>query len=293
MSFFRRSLLVAMTALLLTAFGLAQSNMFATDQYGTDVFRAADYDQQGTDVFRAADRDQQGTDVFRAADRDQHGTDVFRAADRDQHGTEVFRAADQDQYGNEVYRAADRGQGGIDVFQTAGRDRYGNGVFPLADPEFMREATQDAMAKINIARVALQNAKSEQVKSFAEQILSDYGQAQRGLFNIAYRQVAVLPDTLDPSQFDTFDTLLQLHGEAFDSAYMKAMLSENQTATSRFKQEATKGDEWASHTLPTLENNLKQAQKVALAVGVHSTGTSAEQPAPSAGKASNTASPEP
>ena len=38
----------------------------------------------------------------------------------------------------------------------------------------MRAATQDAMAKIHLAYLALQNAQNEQVKSFALQILTDY-----------------------------------------------------------------------------------------------------------------------
>jgi putative membrane protein len=280
MNFLGRGLLVAMTALLLTALGFAQSNVAEPDQYGNDVFHTADHDQHGTDVFHTADHDQYGNDVFHTADRDQYGNDVFQTADRDQ-------------YGNDVFHTDDRNQRGIDVFQTAGRDRYGNGMFPTANPQFMREATQDAMAKINLARVALQNAQNEQVKVFAQQILSDYGDAQRDLFNIAYQQVVLLPDTLDPKHLDTFEALSQLHGAAFDNAYMKAMLNADQTAASRFKQEATKGDDWAGRTLPTLESNLKEAQKVALVVGVHSTVTNEEQRTPGASKAINTVSEEP
>ena len=227
MNFLGRGLLIAMTALLLTALGFAQSNVFEPDQYGTDVFRTADREN--------------GTEVFQTADRDQYGNDVFHTADRDRYNNDVFHAARPDQYGNEVFHTADRDQRGIDVFQTAGRDRYGNNAFPAANPQFMKEATQDAMAKINLARVALQNAQNEQVKSFAQQILSDYGKAQRDLFNIAYQQIVLLPDTLDPNHLDTFETLSQLHGAAFDKAYAKAMLNYDQTATSRFEQESTVG----------------------------------------------------
>jgi putative membrane protein len=228
MDFLGRGLLVATTALLLTALGFAQSNVAKGDQYGNDVYHTADSDQQG-----------------------------------------------------------------IDVFQSADRDHYGDNVFHTADPQFMKEATQDAMSKIHLAYLALQNAQNEQVKSFALQILSDYGTAQKDLFNIAYQEIVLLPHTFDAKNLDTFEALSQLHGAAFDKAYMKAMLHDDQTATSRFKQEATKGDAWAGHTLPTLESNLKEAQKVALAVGVHSTVTSEEQRTPSASKAINTVSQEP
>lgn len=191
------------------------------------------------------------------------------------------------------YSTTDRNDRGIDVFQTTSSNQYGSAVFKTIDPGFMEEATQDAMAKINFARLALQNAQNEQVKAFARQILSDYGKAQRDLFNIAYREVVRLPDTLDPQQLETLNTLSQLHGAEFDKAYMKAMLNDNQTAASRFKQEATKGNDWATHTLPTLESNLKEAQKVAREVGVHAAATNDEHRTASPGKDVNTVSQEP
>jgi len=178
---------------------------------------------------------------------------------------------------------------GDKVSQTADRDPYGSNLFQTADPQFMREAAQDAMAKIHLAYLALQNAQNEQVKSFALQILTDYSKAQRGLFSIASQQFVVLPNTLDSANLDTFEALSQLHGAPFDKAYMKAMLNGDQTATSRFKQEAAKGDAWANHTLPTLESNFKEAQKVAVMVGIHST-VSEEQRSPRASKPTSTES---
>ncbi len=293
MNFLRQGLLIATAALLLTALGVAQSSVAEPDQYGTDVFQSAGGDQRGTDVFQPAAGDQRGTDVFQPAAGDQRGTNVFQTAGRDQYGNGVFQPANRDQYGNDVYHAADGDHHAIDVFQKTGHDPYGSNVFQTSAPQFMREATRDAMAKISIARVALQNAQNEQVRSFAQQMLDDYGGAQRDLFNIAYQQIVVLPDTLGPKYLDTFETLSRLHGAAFDQAYMKAMLDDNQTATSRFKQEATKGDDWANHTVPTLESNLNEAQRVALEVGVHSTVTSEEQRTPGAGKAVNAVSQKP
>jgi putative membrane protein len=176
---------------------------------------------------------------------------------------------------------------------AAAPDQYGNDVFQTADPQFMREAAQDAMAKIHLAYLALQNAQNEQVKLFAQQILNDYGKAQADLFNLANQQFVVLPNTLDPKNLDTFEALSQLHGAAFDKAYVKAMLNDDQTTLSRFKREATNGDDWASHTLPRLESDLKEAQKVAPVVGIHSTVTREEQRTPSASKPINAVSQEP
>ena len=188
-------------------------------------------------------------------------------------------AAEYDQYGNKISQPADRGQ-------------YSNGVFPTANPQFMKDVAQDAMAKIHLAYLALQNAQNEQVRAFAQQILNDYGKTQADLFNIANQQAVVLPNTLDATNSDTFAALSQLKGAEFDKAYMKTMLNQDQAALSRFKQEATKGDGWASQTLPRLESDLKTAQKVAPVVGVHSTVPSEEKRTPSTAKPTNTASPQ-
>ena len=108
-------------------------------------------------------------------------------------------AAEYDQYGNKISQPADRGQ-------------YSNGVFPTANPQFMKDAAQDAMAKIHLAYLALQNAQNEQVRAFAQQILNDYGKTQADLFNIANQQAVVLPNTLDATNSDTFDSALTAEG---------------------------------------------------------------------------------
>ena len=177
-------------------------------------------------------------------------------------------------------------------------DQYNFGAFGTTDPQFLREALQDGAMKIQLAYLALQKAQNEEVKSLAQQMLSDYTKVQNDLIYIATQQFVSLPSALDPKQLDAFDKLSDLQGAAFDKAYMKAMLNDHQADVSRFKQEATKGStqamkDWASHTLPTLESDLKEAQKVAPAVGVHSTVTSKEQSTPSVSKPINPVSQEP
>ena len=174
----------------------------------------------------------------------------------------------------------------------------GNGGVQDADRKFMSEAAQGGMAKIHMAYLALQNAKSDEVKALAQQVLSDYGQSQSDLIAIANDLGVQLPSEMDAKDRDTFDALSKLQGADFDKAYVKAMLNDRQTGVSRFKQEATKGNnqamiDWASQTLPTLESDLKEAQKVAPVVGIHSTVTSEKQPTPSASKPSNTVSQKP
>jgi len=173
----------------------------------------------------------------------------------------------------------------------------GNGGVQTADIQFMREAAQDNSAKLDLAYLALKNSDNEQVKAFARQVLVDYGKANTDLSDIARAQfVAGWTPEVSSKQQDTYDALSQLHGKAFDKAYMETMLKGNKTDVSRLKQEATKGNnqsmiDWSRQMLATTESNFKEAQKVAPLVGVHSTLTSEEQQSLNASKPVDTVSP--
>ncbi len=152
----------------------------------------------------------------------------------------------------------------------------GNGGSQTADREFMTRAAQEASAKVYLAYAALQNAHSEEVKSFARQVLLDNATAGGALVDIANQQFVVLPLTLDPKDQANLDSLLQLHGEAFDKAYMQAMLKGQRTALAQLKQEATSGNNqalinWANQNLPALQSQFKEAEKLAPTVGVGTT----------------------
>jgi putative membrane protein len=154
----------------------------------------------------------------------------------------------------------------------------GNGGVQTADREFMSKAAQEGMAKFQLAYAALQNAHSEEVKAFARQVLADYYKSQGALIDIANQQFIALPTEPDPKDKATLNSLLQLHGEAFDKAYMQTMLDGHRSDLAQFKQEAKSGNnqaviDWANQNLPTLQSQYKEAEKVAPIVGVEITGS--------------------
>lgn len=140
----------------------------------------------------------------------------------------------------------------------------------------MSKAAQEGTAKFQLAYLALQNAHSEQVKAFARQVLLDYYKSQGALIDIANQQFIALPTAVDPKDGATFESLSQLQGEAFDKAYMQAMLDGHRTDLAQFKQEAKGGNNqalinWANQNLPALQSQFKEAEKVAPTVGVETT----------------------
>lgn len=152
----------------------------------------------------------------------------------------------------------------------------GNGGVQTADQQFMSRAAQEGVARFQLAYLALQNAHSEQVKSFARQVLADYYKSQAALIDIANQQFIALPMEADPKSQATFESLSQLQGEDFDKAYMQAMLNGHKTDLAQFKHEAKSGNnqaiiDWANQNLPALQSQFKEAEKVAPTVGVETT----------------------
>ncbi len=159
---------------------------------------------------------------------------------------------------------------GTGFAQSSGAEFHGG------DPEFMNKAALEGMAQFQLAYAALQNAQSEQVKAFARQVLSDYYKSQGELINIATEQFVALPTEPDPKDKAALESLLQLHGEDFDKAYMQTMLKSHRTDLTQLKQEAKAGNnraliDWANQNLAPLQSQFKEAEKVASTVGVETT----------------------
>lgn len=101
---------------------------------------------------------------------------------------------------------------------------------------------------------------------------------------IAAKHNMALPTGLDPKDQATYDRLSKLSGSQFDKAYMRAMVMDHEEDVTAFKRVANTGKNpeikyFASETLPTLLDHLKQAREVAKAVGATTGTTSAAGPA--------------
>ena len=73
----------------------------------------------------------------------------------------------------------------------------------------------------------------------------------------------------------TYDRLSRLTGAKFDRAYARDMVADHQKDIAAFKREANSGQNpdiknFASQTLPTLEDHLKQAREMEKSLGMQS-----------------------
>jgi putative membrane protein len=141
-----------------------------------------------------------------------------------------------------------------------------------SDQHFVMDVAKDGMAEVELGRLASQKATNEQVKQFGQRMVDDHTKANDELKSIAQKKNITLPNDPDPKAKAFQDRLSKMSGEQFDRAYMQHMLADHRKAVALFRTESKSGTDpdvksFASKTLPTLEEHLKQAQEANKAVG--------------------------
>jgi putative membrane protein len=129
---------------------------------------------------------------------------------------------------------------------------------------FVTAAGQAGMAEVELANLALSKSQNEDVKQFAQMMITDHGKANDELKGLAVQKKYEFPAEINMTQKALAENLSKLSGAAFDREYAKAMVTDHETAVKLFGNEAKTGKDaelktWALATLPTLKTHLQQA----------------------------------
>jgi len=135
------------------------------------------------------------------------------------------------------------------------------------DDNFVMKAARGGMAEVELGKLAVDKAASDEVKKFGQRMVDDHSKAGDELKTLAQNKHITLPATIGAEEQALHDRLAKLSGAAFDRAYMQAMLTDHRKDVNEFRVEAKSGKDgdvkgWAAKTLPTLEEHLKLAQTV-------------------------------
>jgi len=141
-----------------------------------------------------------------------------------------------------------------------------------ADEAFVKKAAEGGMAEVELGKLATQKASNDAVKQFGQRMVDDHSKAGDELKKLAQDKSITLPTSINAKDKAEMDRLSKLSGEAFDRAYMRAMVMDHRTDVNEFRTESKSGKDadvkaWAGKTLPTLEQHLKQAEDANKAVG--------------------------
>jgi putative membrane protein len=144
----------------------------------------------------------------------------------------------------------------------------GSSQLSSADQNFVKKAAAGGMAEVELGKLATEKASSDDVKKFGQRMVDDHSKANDQLKQLASQKGITLPSDLDPKDKALKDRLSKLSGSEFDRAYMKNMVRDHTKDVAEFRKESTSAKDsdlkkFASQTLPTLEDHLKEAKSVA------------------------------
>jgi putative membrane protein len=135
------------------------------------------------------------------------------------------------------------------------------------DRTFLEKAAVGGKAEVELGQLALEKAQNDQVKQFAQRMVTDHSQANSELVSMGDKMSITLPTELDKENQDTKNKLSKLNGAKFDKEYMKAMVDDHQKDVNDFQKESSSAinsdvKAFASKTLPTLQQHLDLAKSI-------------------------------
>jgi len=126
-----------------------------------------------------------------------------------------------------------------------------------ADKSFIKDATEGSQAEINFAKLALQKSKDENVRKFAEKMITDHSKLIQSMRPFAVKYGAKPSGTpiLDHAKYEE---LKLKSGTDFDRAYVEAMVKDHNDDLKKFI------DEENSTADPELKAAVEKGEKVVL-----------------------------
>jgi len=156
-------------------------------------------------------------------------------------------------------------RGGYADDKNPGDEKTEQKALSAADKRFIEDAAQAGKAEVTIGQLAAERASSDEVKTFAKRMVDDHKKFNDELKKLAEQKGVTLPDKLSNTEKAAEEHLSGLSGDKFDRAYLDHMISDHKKDVAEFKKMAQTAQDpdlkaWASKTVTTLEDHLRQAE---------------------------------
>ncbi|MCE4557379.1 DUF4142 domain-containing protein [Pelomonas cellulosilytica] len=140
-----------------------------------------------------------------------------------------------------------------------------------SDASFMKEAAHAGAAEIEASKLASTKAKSADVKSFADAMVTDHTKVADELKALAASKKVKLPDGPSMTQKAELKLIDTGDNDKFDERYAKHFGVKAHEDTIKLFEDAAKNAKdaevkaWAEKTLPGLRHHLEMAQALSVA----------------------------
>jgi putative membrane protein len=142
------------------------------------------------------------------------------------------------------------------------------------DQQFLTFAAETDMTEAHLGQLAADQASAQEVKDFAQMLVTDHTNDYQQLGMLASKAGATIPKGLDAQHEKMIAPFEKLKGAAFDRRYAREMVAGHTKAITEYKraaQDAQNADikAYATQTLPTLEKHLQAAKDLAKPAAKH------------------------
>ena len=141
-----------------------------------------------------------------------------------------------------------------------------------AESKFLKEAASGGMLEVKLGELAVQQAQNPEVRRFGQRMVTDHTKACKELTSLADKNGITLSKTLNSKHEAVLTKFKDMKGADFDRAYMANMVKDHEEDVADFTKESKNAQsdqvrDFATKTLPTLQEHLRLARTVAAKVG--------------------------
>ena len=135
------------------------------------------------------------------------------------------------------------------------------------DKQFLLNASDGSLFEVNAGQVATSKGTSASIQNFGQEMVDDHTEMTQEIGALANNNNVDLPTTLSDKMQLKLDTLSALSGMAFDTTYIKMMVSSHLETVDLFEKQAATSQNnelkaWSADRLPELRGHLDRAKSL-------------------------------
>jgi putative membrane protein len=133
------------------------------------------------------------------------------------------------------------------------------------DTKFLHQAAAGNLMEERLGKLIGEKAQNPQLKEFGQKLTSDHAKAQEQLTQIAQQKGVTLPTELSKRESRMIEHFSSQTGADFDRTVLRHLVRDHETDIREYERASTKVEDtelkqYASTTLPILQEHLKTAQ---------------------------------
>jgi putative membrane protein len=146
---------------------------------------------------------------------------------------------------------------------------------PTSDASFLQQAVHSESTEAQIGQLAVTKSSSDGVQKLGQMLIDDHAASGREATRLANTLQISLPVNSTVDQEATYRALAGLSGDAFDNAFVDAVIRNSEASIADYRAQAKSSNgevaTYADNTLPLLEKHLRMARFLKMRATEHGT----------------------